>query len=94
MIASGSLDRTVKLWKRDGTSIATLTGHDAGVSSVSFSPDGQTIASGSEDKTIKLWNLNLDSLVGLGCNWVHDYLRTNPNVSESDRTMCGITRKQ
>jgi len=93
-IASGSDDKTIKLWKRDGTLITTLKGHDAAVRSVSFSPDGQTIASGSFDKTIKLWNWNIDSLMNLGCSWVHDYLRTNPNVSESDRAMCGITSKK
>jgi len=93
-IVSGSLDKTIKLWKRDGTLITTLKGHDDVVSSVSFSPDGQTIVSGSRDRTIKLWNWNLDSLTELGCNWVRDYLRTNPTVSESDRAMCGITRKQ
>ncbi len=54
-IASGSLDNTIKLWKRDGTLITTLNGHNESVLSVSFSPDGQTIASGSADKTIKLW---------------------------------------
>ena len=93
-IVSGSRDNTIKLWKRDGTVITTIEGHDGDVISVNFSPDGQTIASGSKDKTIKLWNLNLDSLTDLGCNWVHDYLSHNPNVSESDRAMCGITRKQ
>jgi energy-coupling factor transporter ATP-binding protein EcfA2 len=34
-----------------------LEGHDSGVNSVSFSPDGKTLASGSNDKTIKLWNV-------------------------------------
>ncbi|MBN8564336.1 MAG: AAA-like domain-containing protein [Leptolyngbya sp. UWPOB_LEPTO1] len=95
-IASGSEDKTIKLWKRDGTLITTLKSHDAVVWSVSFSPDGQTIASGSQDKTIKLWNWNMDidSLMELGCNWVQDYLRTNPNAIEKDRAMCGITSKK
>ncbi len=92
-IVSSSEDATIKLWQRDGTLITTLRGHDALVWSVSFSLD-ETIASASRDKTIKLWNFNIDSLMDRGCNWLHDYLRTNPTVSESDRAMCGITRKK
>ncbi|MBT9311407.1 hypothetical protein IXB28_04250, partial [Leptothoe kymatousa TAU-MAC 1615] len=34
----------------------TFPGHTGSVSSVSFSPDGQTIASGSSDGTVKLWD--------------------------------------
>ena len=37
-------------------SIAVLTGHEDFVSSVAFSPDGNTIASGSLDNTIRLWD--------------------------------------
>ena len=37
--------------------LRTLTGHTDYVTSVAFSPDGQTLASGSWDHTIKLWNL-------------------------------------
>ncbi|WP_169222233.1 hypothetical protein [Brasilonema sp. UFV-L1] len=39
-----------------------------------------------------LWNLDqvidLDKVMAYGCKWVRDYLKTNPNVSKSDRTLC------
>ncbi|UNU23620.1 WD40 repeat domain-containing protein [Microcoleus vaginatus] len=60
-LASGSLDKTIKLWNlATGREIRTLKGHSSEVYSVSFSPDGKTLASGSWDKTIKLWNLTTE----------------------------------
>ena len=57
-LASGSSDRTIKLWDvATGQNTATLTGHTNEVTSVAFSPDGKTLASGSLDKTIKLWDV-------------------------------------
>ena len=88
IIASAGADKTVRLWRRDGTLLSTLIGHKARVFGVSFSPDGKTLASASEDKTVILWNLDLDDLMVRGCQWVHDYLKTNPNLSESDRHIC------
>ncbi|MDW8029965.1 MAG: hypothetical protein RMK94_16420, partial [Armatimonadota bacterium] len=59
ILASGSSDRTVKLWRvSDGSEIRTLSGHTGGVLSVSFSPDGQILASGSWDGTVKLWRVS------------------------------------
>ncbi|HAJ57890.1 MAG TPA: hypothetical protein DCP31_00345, partial [Cyanobacteria bacterium UBA8543] len=45
MIASASLDKTVKLWRVDGTLLKTLNGHSRGVIGINFSPDGKMIAS-------------------------------------------------
>ena len=57
-LASGSEDKTIKLWDvQTGKEITTLQGHDYWVTSVSFSPDGKTLASGSIDGTIKLWDV-------------------------------------
>ncbi|MBD0343498.1 MAG: hypothetical protein ICV63_01415, partial [Coleofasciculus sp. Co-bin14] len=93
-----SRDRTVKLWRTDGTLMQTFDGHSDLVMSVSFSPDGQMIASASRDCTIMLtvWNLDLEDLLIRACDRLRDYLKTNPNVSQSDaygaanagRTLC------
>lgn len=55
LIASSSGDRTVKLWRRDGTAVATLRSHNSTVLGVAFSPNSELIASTSEDRTVKLW---------------------------------------
>ena len=57
-LASGSKDKTIKLWDAEaGKEIVTLKGHSGFINSVAFSPDGKTLASGSSDKTIKLWEV-------------------------------------
>jgi WD40 repeat protein/subtilase family serine protease len=66
LIASGSWDRTIKLWRvSDGALVRTLTGHTDWVYSVAFSPDGSLIASasGSGDRTIRLWRVSDGALV-------------------------------
>jgi tetratricopeptide (TPR) repeat protein len=81
-IASGSSDKTIKLWNKEGKLLKTFTGHSAKVSSLAWSPDGKTIASASGDKTVKLWNLDLDNLLVLGCDWLQDYLANHPDPLE------------
>src|ERR687885_272388 len=55
LIASASADKTIDLWKKDGTKVGTLQGHTKTVWGVVFSPRGDLIASGSGDNTVKLW---------------------------------------
>ncbi|AVQ71970.1 hypothetical protein B5D77_12250 [Microcystis sp. MC19] len=57
-LASGSLDKTIKIWEvATGKGLRTLTGHSGVVLSVAYSPDGRYLASGSQDKTIKIWEV-------------------------------------
>jgi WD40 repeat protein len=57
-LASGSKDKTVKLWSVEPQKeVTTLRGHSSEVWSVAFSPDGKYLASGSNDRTVKLWSV-------------------------------------
>lgn len=66
-VASSGFDQTVRLWNvenprkahprgQDG-GVPVLTGHDAHVLSVAFSPDSNTLLSASEDNRLRLWNV-------------------------------------
>ncbi|HAJ61017.1 MAG TPA: hypothetical protein DCP31_18615, partial [Cyanobacteria bacterium UBA8543] len=46
ILASAGKDKTIKLWRRDGKLLRTLSRHQDQILAVSFSPlDGKTIAS-------------------------------------------------
>lgn len=61
LLASGSQDRTAKLWSLSGGGklglLGVFRGHRRGIWSVCFSPVDQVLASSSADGTTKLWGL-------------------------------------
>ena len=56
-LASGGCDGKVWLWNFATGEGRELSGHEPGVTCVSFSPDGKTLISGGEDNLIKLWDV-------------------------------------
>ncbi|MEM9924228.1 MAG: tetratricopeptide repeat protein [Cyanobacteria bacterium P01_D01_bin.50] len=58
LLASGSRDKSVKIWRPDGSLLQTLQGHGESITSLSFSSDSSLLASASRDKTVKIWRKN------------------------------------
>jgi general transcriptional corepressor TUP1 len=62
-IASGSGDRTVRLWDIEaGQNVLTLSIED-GVTTVAISPDTKYVAAGSLDKSVRVWDATTGYLV-------------------------------
>ena len=63
-ISGWALGGSMKIWHIPaGALIRTIEGHENGVNSISFSPDGEFIASGSNDQTVKIWDFHTGDLI-------------------------------
>jgi eukaryotic-like serine/threonine-protein kinase len=63
-LASGSEDRTIKLWNpKTGRIKKSFLGHTDTIRAIALSLDGHLLVSGSSDRTIKLWNLKTEKLI-------------------------------
>ena len=65
ILATGSGDKTAKLWRFSvngtaATCVTTLAGHSHWVRSVAFHPTEPLLATGSDDDTAKLWRFSPD----------------------------------
>ncbi|EST05090.1 WD40 repeat [Kalmanozyma brasiliensis GHG001] len=56
-VASGSRDKTIRIWDSAGQCLKTLVGHDNWVRGLAFSPNGKYLLSVSDDKTMRIWEL-------------------------------------
>ena len=63
-LASGSQDKTVRLWDTDtNEELAILQKHTGWITALAFSSDGKRLASGSTDKTVNLWDTDTGELI-------------------------------
>jgi WD40 repeat protein/serine/threonine protein kinase len=57
-LASGSVDRTVRIWDPESGALLRVVQHDAPISALAFSPDGKFLATATtEGKAVLLWEV-------------------------------------
>lgn len=59
-MATGSRDKTIKVWDARGACLMTLVGHDNWVRAIMFHPGGKYLLSVSDDRTLRCWDLSQD----------------------------------
>lgn len=91
IIASGSDDKTIKLWNfNTGKLLRTLTGHKETISSLAISPDNQILVSSSiRENTIKLWNIQTGQLIRTLNG--HSAAVTSINLSKDGQTIASAS---
>jgi len=63
IIASGSGDRSVRLWDLDQNTQTLHLSIEDGVTTVAISPDNRFVAAGSLDKSVRVWDVASGALV-------------------------------
>ena len=68
-VATGSSDRTVRLWDvSTGRCTRLFAGHTSGVTALAFSPDGQSISTADDSGIIHSWDLDSGHDVSKPCS--------------------------
>ncbi|KAL3425670.1 Elongator complex protein 2 [Phlyctema vagabunda] len=70
ILITGSVDKTVKIWKKDTIStsyqcIQTMKDHESSVNCVATTTESDIFATGSADSTVKLWSFGKDNVASL-----------------------------
>mmetsp|Transcript_37988 Transcript_37988/g.81823 ORF Transcript_37988/g.81823 Transcript_37988/m.81823 type:complete len:442 (+) Transcript_37988:98-1423(+) len=63
IIASGSSDRTIKLWNIQGKSLCSLTDHTKTVTAIELCQGASHIISGSKDCQLKYWDIQSETCI-------------------------------
>jgi WD40 repeat protein len=85
-IVTASDDKIYRVWDVLGRQLAQFKYSSTFISPVHFSPDGKYIlahvqGNSPEQNQVLIWRIEeLDELLARGCNWLKDYLNTQPQA--------------
>ncbi|MBW4605748.1 MAG: AAA-like domain-containing protein [Hassallia sp. WJT32-NPBG1] len=87
-IVTASDDKIFRIWDISGKLLAQYKYSSLFVSQANFSPDGKYIlahvqGNSPEQNKVLIWRIDeLDGLLARGCDWLKDYLNTQPQIRE------------
>jgi WD40 repeat protein len=92
-------NEAVKLWNLEGKELKSFkyeiksfenekSPNYIAITNVGFSPNNKVLAFGYSNGMVSLRSLDMDELLIQGCDLLHDYLKSNPDVDEKDRHLC------
>ena len=72
LVATGSSDRTARIWTRDGEHLATLR-HQSAVNWLVFSDNGRRLWTTQRDFTVRSWIVDDDELIAVAQRQVQPF---------------------